>query len=129
MVIVPQGAQARHAGQDKRVVPALGLRRVREGLGLSRERMARVLSVSARSIENWERADRLPPDEAKRRLFATIAQIYDLALTVYTPEGVVAFMTTPMKAFGYHTALHEIEAGRADRVLGELAADYEGGGY
>jgi len=122
-------AVAQSTTAASRPMPAVGLRRLRQDLGLSREKMARLLSVSARSIENWERADRLPPDEEKQRLFAAIAQIRELGLTVYTPEGFAMFMTTPMKPFNYHTALHEIEMGRADLVLGALAADYEGGGY
>lgn len=113
----------------QRAAPTVGLRQMREDLGLSRERMARLLSVSARSIENWEREDRLPSDEAKRRLFSTLAQIRELGLTVYTPAGFAKFLTTPLPVFEYQTALHEIELGRADRVLGELVADYEGGGY
>ena len=107
----------------------LSPRQIRADLRLSREKMGRLMSVSARTIENWERDDRLPPDESKRALLATIAEIRELGLTVYTPAGLTAFLTTPMKVFGNHTALQEIELGHADRVLGELAADYEGGGY
>ncbi len=123
------GQPTTEGAHTARPAPTAGLRQVRESLGLSRERMGRLLSVSARSIENWERADRLPPDEGKRRLFAAIAQIRELGLTVYTPEGFITFMNAPMTVFGYQTALHEIEMGRVDRVLGALAADYEGGGY
>ncbi len=109
--------------------PALSPRRIRADLGLSREKMGRLMSVSAKTIENWERDDRVPPDESKRSLLATIAQVRELGLSVYTPEGLARFLTTPLTVFGNHTALQEIELGHADRVIGELAADYEGLGY
>jgi transcriptional regulator with XRE-family HTH domain len=87
------------------------------------------MSVSARTIENWEREDRLPLDEPKRALLATIAEIRELGLSVYTAAGFTRFLTTPLQVFDNHTALKEIELGHADRVLGQLAADYEGGGH
>lgn len=105
------------------------LRQLRANLGLSREKMGRLLSVSAKTVENWEREGRWPSDDARRGRLATLAEICELGLTVYTPEGFIRFMTTPMKVFDYHTALHEFELGHADRVLGALAVDYEGAGY
>lgn len=113
----------------QRSAPPLSVRQLRADLGLSREKMGRIMSVSAKTIENWEREDRIPPDETKRALLATIAEIRDLGRSVYTREGFIAFMATPLKALGNRTALQEIELGHADRVLGELAADYEGLGY
>jgi len=71
----------------------------------------------------------LPSDAYKRTLLASIAHICELGLSVYTPAGFSRFLTTPLKVFENHTALQEIEIGHADRVLGELAADYEGLGY
>lgn len=107
----------------------LNMRQLRADLGLSREKMGRLMSVSARTIENWEREERLPLDEPRRARLATVAEIRELGLTVYTPAGLHRFLTTPMKVFDNHTGLQEIELGHAERVLSELVADYEGGSH
>jgi len=113
----------------RRPAPALSAKRIRASMGLSRDRMGRLLGVSYKTIEAWEKEDKLPADGYKRTLLATIDEIRELGLSVYTPEGFVTFLSTPLKVFGNRTALQEIEAGHADLVLGELAADYEGAGY
>ncbi|HVC31168.1 MAG TPA: helix-turn-helix domain-containing protein [Steroidobacteraceae bacterium] len=101
-------------------------REVRASLGISREQMARLFDVSARTIERWEARDDPPPGRAARRLLAQLQEIADLAHIVYTPKGVERFMTTPFPVFDGHTALEVIEAGDASAVFGALAADYEG---
>jgi DNA-binding XRE family transcriptional regulator len=101
---------------------------LRRDLGLSRERMARLVDVSAKTIERWEHQQGLPLGTSARvrQQVAQIQEIRDLGLIVYTPEGFQLFMKTPFPEFEGKTALQMIEQGRADAVLSALAADYEG---
>lgn len=105
---------------------AVSTRRIRAALGISRERMGRLLDVSAKTIERWEESDRLPTSAAAAMRLAKLQEIVDLGLIVYTPAGFVLFMSTPFPAFGGLTALQLIERGDAETVMGALAADYEG---
>jgi hypothetical protein len=52
-------------------------------------------------------------------------EIARLALSVYTPDGVRLFLTTPMARFDGRTALDLLDAGEVERVQSALAADYE----
>ena len=109
--------------------PTFSPRRLRADMRLSRERMARLFDVSAKTIERWEERDTLPAGTRARNLLARLQEIVDLGLTVYTPDGFARYLATPLPAFGGRTALQLIEGGEADRVLAALAADYEGLGY
>ena len=108
------------------VSPAVSVRGLRSALGISRERMGRLLDVSARTIERWEDRDRLPSNRLLGMRSAQIQEIVDLGLIVYTPEGFVQFMSTPFPVFDGQTALQLVERGETERVMGALAADYEG---
>jgi DNA-binding XRE family transcriptional regulator len=99
---------------------------LRAALGLSRERMARLLDVSWKTIERMEAQDRLPASSMAAARLAQIQQIVELGQTVYTPEGFAHFVSTPLPTFGGLTALQMIERGQGDQVLGALATDYEG---
>ena len=105
------------------------VRRLRQALGLSRERMARLLDVSAKTVERWEARDALPTRRADQRLIAQLQEIVDLGLVVYTPEGFHKFMTLRHPVFEGRTALQLIENGEGDAVFGELAGEYEGLGF
>jgi DNA-binding XRE family transcriptional regulator len=111
---------------------AADLRTLRDALALSRERMARLLDVSWKTVERIEAASsggtapRLPSSATAAARLAEIQQIVDLGLTVYTREGFAHFVTTPLPTFGGLTALQMIERGQAAEVLGALATDYEG---
>jgi len=110
-------------------VPDIAPRRLREDLGLSRERMARLLDVSAKTIERWEARPEPPANRAARKRLAQLREIVFLGLIVYTPEGFHRFLTTPMPAFDGRTGLQLIENDEGEEVIGALAADYEGLGY
>jgi DNA-binding XRE family transcriptional regulator len=104
---------------------------LRHDLNLSRERMARLVDVSAKTIERWEGQNSLPAN-AKTRIrsqFAQLQEMRDLGLSVYTPEGFHHFLRTPLPTFGGRTALQMIEQGRIEEVIGALASDYEGLGF
>ncbi|MFL5762285.1 MAG: antitoxin Xre-like helix-turn-helix domain-containing protein [Thermomicrobiales bacterium] len=100
--------------------------RLREQLHLSRERMARLMDVSAKTIERWEARKALPLNRSTRERLSRIQEITELGHAVYSPEGLERFLTTPLPVFDGATALQMIEIGHADRVLSALAADYEG---
>ena len=100
--------------------------KLRSDLDLSRERMARLVDVSAKTIERWEERQTLPQSARVRIHLAQIQQMRDLGLSVYTLDGFRLFLRTPLPAFGDCTALQLIERGEIERVISALAADYEG---
>ena len=104
---------------------------LRRDLNLSRERMARLVDVSAKTIERWEEQNAIPGN-ANARIRGYVAQIQDvrdLGLSIYTPEGFQEFLKTPLPTFGGRTALQMIEQGNVDTVIAALASDYEGLGF
>jgi DNA-binding XRE family transcriptional regulator len=107
----------------------LSFAEIRRLMGLSRERMGRLLDVSAKTVERWEARNELPSNRLLRDRLAQIQEIAQLGLMVYTREGFDLFMTTPMGVFDGHTALQYIEIGRGDEVFSALAEDYEGMGF
>ena len=112
-----------------RHAPALCPRQIRADLRLSRERMGRLLDVSAKTIERWEARGTPPTNAHLCSRLAKLREIAELGLIVYTPEGFSKFLTLPHPAFEGRTALQLIEQGQADRVLADLAGEYEGLGY
>lgn len=102
---------------------------IRREMGLSREKMGYVMSVSAKTIANWERRGQLPSDEEKRKRLAAIAELARLGLLVYGTAGLPVFLQTPLRSLDNHTPMQEIMAGRVERVIGILVAEYEGLGF
>ena len=115
----------RHHAQPAANLRPLDLRR---DLNLSRERMARLVDVSAKTVERWESQQALPARASTRVRFqlAQIQAMRDLGLSVYSPEGFQEFLRTPLPTFAGKTALQMIEQGSIDEVAAALAADYEG---
>ena len=113
----------------ERVLRDLRPERIRKEMGLSREKMGYAMSVSAKTIENWERRGHLPSDDDKRARFAAIAEVARLGTLVYEADGLRVFLQTPLRSLGDQTPLQEIMAGRVERVIGILAAEYEGLGF
>ena len=104
-------------------------RDLRDAFRLSRERLARLLGVSAKTVERWEARPTRPARDETRARMAKLREIADLAAAVYTRERLADFLDAPLAEFGGLTALQLIERGESDRVLAALAADYEGSGY
>lgn len=101
---------------------------LRRDFDLSRERMARLIDVSAKTIERWEERDGLP-DRTSGRItmqFDQMREIRDLGLTVFTPEGFRLLLRTALPSLGGRTPLQAIEQGDAEEVIGILAGLYEG---
>ena len=107
----------------------LGPRDLREAFRLSRERLARLLGVSAKTVERWEAKPTRPARDEIRMRMAQLREIAELGATIYTREDLADFLDAPLAEFDGRTALQLIERGEADRVLAALAADYEGAGY
>lgn len=99
---------------------------LRRDLALSRERMARLVDVSSKTIERWEERETLPQSSRVRVQLAELQQMRDLGLIVYTLDGFRLFLRTPLPILNDRTPLQAIEQGRIDDVIGALAADYEG---
>jgi len=112
-----------------RAASSLSAKQIRSDLGLSRDKMGRIMGVTSKAIEGWEKEDRLPANEGRRAMFAQLAEIRTLGLTVFTPDGFTQFLNTPLPTFEHRTALKELEFGHFDRVLGVLAGIYEGTGH
>jgi len=96
---------------------------------LSRERLARLIGVSAKTVERWEAKPTRPARDEIRARMAQLREIADLGAAVYTREGLADFLDAPLSEWGGLTALQLIERGEADRVLASLASDYEGAGF
>jgi DNA-binding XRE family transcriptional regulator len=99
---------------------------LRHDLKLSRERMARLVDVSAKTVERWEQHDALPANARVRSQLAQIQAVRDLGLAVYTPDGFQVFLQTPLPLFNGRTPLQMIEQGEIERVFDALATEYEG---
>ncbi len=112
-----------------RLSGGLSPRDVRAGFGVSRERMARLLDVSTKTVERWEARDAPPTNPSVRARLANLREIVELGLVVYTAEGFNDFLSTPLGEFDRRTPLQLIEQGAMDDVLAALAADYEGLGF
>ncbi|HEU5434196.1 MAG TPA: hypothetical protein VFU81_21170 [Thermomicrobiales bacterium] len=104
---------------------------LRRDLSVSRERMGRLMDVSAKTVERWEGQHALPAGTSAlvRTRYAQIQAVRDLGLSVYTREGFQEFLKTPLPVFGGRSALQMIEQGMTADVLAALASDYEGLGY
>lgn len=119
----------RHSLGQERVTPKRGpiqLAALRRDLGISREQMARLLDVSAKTVQRWEEHDRLPTNRWVLQIVVELQNIVDLGLTVFTPEGFALLMRQPQPAFGHKSGLQMVEEGHADDVFAELAGAYEG---
>ena len=71
--------------------------------------MARLLDVSAKTIERWEERQTLLANSHLRSRLAAVHEIARLGRTVYTAEGFAQFLITPLAEFGNRTALQLIE--------------------
>jgi hypothetical protein len=106
--------------------PTIDARQIRLALGVSRDRMGRLLEVTSKTVGRLEDGNRLPAHPAAATRLVRMKELADLGLLVYTPDGFKRFLATPLPVFGALTALQLIERGEIDRVFAELAATYEG---
>jgi hypothetical protein len=88
--------------------------------------MGRLLDVSSRTVERWERDGKLPARPAVHQRLAQLQEIVELGLMVYTPKGLVLFLQSRFPEWNGRSGLELIEGGEGERVFGALASDYEG---
>ena len=106
--------------------PAVSVRGIREALGISRERIGRLLNLTSGTIARLERAGRLPSGVAAVTRLAQIQEVVELGLVVFTPDGFTRFMSAPAPSFRGLTPLQLIERGEAEQLFGALASLHEG---
>ena len=105
-------------------------RKLRERLGVSLERMGRLLDVSASTIHRWEAQRRAAPRASRwKRRLAVVDEVVRLGRVVYGERGIPRLPDQPTERVRRLTALQLIERGEEERVLAALASDYEGLGY
>jgi DNA-binding transcriptional regulator YiaG len=105
---------------------SLSVADVRAKLGISRERMGRLLDVSARTIQRWEDNNQLPSNRWIANVLVQTHEIVELGLEVFTPEGLQTVMTTPQPVFDNRSGLEKVESGEGEDVYREFAGAYEG---
>jgi hypothetical protein len=64
--------------------------------------------------------------DAVRGRESVLREIVAFGDALYTPDGFLTYLTTPLDDFGGRSALSLINDGEATRVLEHLAADYDG---
>jgi transcriptional regulator with XRE-family HTH domain len=102
---------------------------IREGLGLSQERLSILLKVSSKTVNRWEKDNKIPKDSETLWRLAKLKEIKDLGLMVYTPEGLKEFLSIPLPIFSGRCALDLLQLGDYEPVMGALASDLEGTGF
>jgi len=112
-----------------RTLPTIDLMKIRTDMGLSREKMARIVDVSSKTIERWEKGETQPTSRRVNRLYAGMYEICELGLMVYKPEGLKLFLRSKLPDFDGQTAFDMLELGDTESVIGALATDYEGLGF
>lgn len=102
---------------------------IRQGLGISQERMSNLLKVSSKTITRWEKHERLPNDSEALSRLAKLKEITELGLMVYTAVGFQEFLKTPLPVFEGRCAFDLFGLGDYETVLSAIAADFEGTGF
>jgi transcriptional regulator with XRE-family HTH domain len=102
---------------------------IREKLSLSQEKLSSLLKVSTKTVNRAEKQHLALKGADVRLRLAKLQEIATLGLMVYTVDGLKEFLTTPLPVFDLHTAIDLMIIGEFDRVIGALAADFEGLGY
>lgn len=105
---------------------AITIAGIRHELGISRERMSRLLDVSSRTVARWEEQGQLPSNRWVRQALLQISVIIDVAHESLTDTGLHSLMTTPQPVFGNRSGLEMIEQGQVETVYRELAGMAEG---
>ena len=79
--------------------PGPNVRALRAALGISRDRMARLLEVTPKTVERLEERGRLPSSPLVATRLARIQEIVDLGLLVYTPDGPLKPGALPCRSY------------------------------
>lgn len=82
--------------------PQEEVRKLRRGLGLTQEELARLLNVSARTISRWERGASFPHPLAREKI-RRWQRILERAQEVLKASAVPRWFHTPLPALGGRT--------------------------
>ncbi|PSB58765.1 helix-turn-helix domain-containing protein [Chamaesiphon polymorphus] len=110
-------------------LPKLDPAAIREQLSLSQEKLSSLLKVSTKTVNRAEKQHLPLKDTDVRARLAKLQEIASLGLMVYSNDGLSEFLNTPLPVFNGYTAIDLMSIGEYDRVIGALAADFEGLGY
>ena len=102
---------------------------VRNDLAISQEQLGRLLKSSSRSVARWEKEKKAPVRSETLERLLQLKKIAALGRKIYTSEGLNEFLATPLAVFDGNTGYDMILIGDYDKVIGALAADYEGMGF
>lgn len=114
---------------EARTIPTIDLMKIRTDMGLSREKMARIVDVSSKTIERWEKGETFPTSRRVNQLYREMREMVELGLMVFTVEGFKWLITQPVPALDDRTPYEMLELGDVESVTGFLAAGYEGLGF
>jgi len=107
----------------------LSVATIRQNYELSQESMGALLRVSGKTVRRWEQKKDRPQKQDQILRLVKLKEIRDLGKRIYTKEGFIEFLNTPLPVFNGKTALDLITIGDYDKVIGALAADLEGIGF
>jgi transcriptional regulator with XRE-family HTH domain len=109
--------------------PVLSPLEIRRRLSISQEHMSSLLRVSVKTVSRWEKDHGHPRTPEQLAHLAKLKEISELGQTVYTPEGLREFLSTPLPVFAGRTGFDLLQLGDYEPVIGALAADFEGTGF
>jgi DNA-binding XRE family transcriptional regulator len=102
---------------------ASDLARARKTLELRQEQLARVLQVTPRTIQNWERNVAIGEGERKMR---DLRELLALLGNYVRPGKESAWLRTKLEAFGGKRPLDLLMEGRVRELIGEFRRLQEG---
>ena len=109
--------------------PILNPLEIRRRLAISQEHMSSLLRVSVKTVSRWEKDNGQPRAPEQLARLAKLKEISELGQTIYTPEGLREFLSTPLPVFKGCTGFDLIQLGDYEPIIGALAADFEGTGF
>lgn len=99
---------------------------LRGKLGVSRETLARIVDVSARTVERWEAANLDLSEVGSVRRLIGVSEIADLAQEVYGADGIERFLVTPRRSLQMRTPKEAMVQGDLEGVRAVLVNALEG---
>lgn len=102
---------------------------IRQGLAISQERLSRLLKVSSKTVNRWEKEHKVPRDSEILHRLAKLQEVKDLGLMVYSTDGLKEFLSTPLPVFEGRCAFDLLQLGEYEPVIAALASDLEGAGF
>lgn len=108
------------------ISPQPSIQEIRNDLGISREKMARVFDVSSKTIDRWEKQPNPLREADDAKTLEDLKLIVELGQLVWGDAGFRRFLTLPQPVLNGRTPLQMLERGDLASVLSMVATDYEG---